>query len=157
MMVDQLGVEAKVLAVLTACAEHSEPCPTNDRLCEILGVNSKSSPVRILNRMVKAGQITIARYATTRVVTIVETGRATAGGEGVPHWSTRIKRSAAVEDKAGTGARPKSVPVPIPVPAPMPHAFRADLPRVDRDPCPRCGVRRDVGCRHNPHLRELRV
>lgn len=24
----------------------------------------------------------------------------------------------------------------------------AELPRVERDPCPRCGVRSDHGCRH---------
>jgi hypothetical protein len=29
------------------------------------------------------------------------------------------------------------------------EAARLDLPRVDRDPCPRCGVRRDLGCEHN--------
>jgi hypothetical protein len=26
---------------------------------------------------------------------------------------------------------------------------RAELPRVDRDACPRCGVRGDIGCRHS--------
>lgn len=26
---------------------------------------------------------------------------------------------------------------------------REAQPRVDRDPCPRCGVRRDVGCGHS--------
>jgi hypothetical protein len=26
---------------------------------------------------------------------------------------------------------------------------RQELPRVDRDPCPRCGVRGDVGCGHS--------
>lgn len=24
----------------------------------------------------------------------------------------------------------------------------ADIPRVWRDPCPRCGVRADIGCEH---------
>jgi hypothetical protein len=24
--------------------------------------------------------------------------------------------------------------------------------RVDRDPCPRCAVRRDIGCRHRPTI-----
>jgi hypothetical protein len=28
-------------------------------------------------------------------------------------------------------------------------AERNQQPRVDRDPCPRCGVRRDVGCAHS--------
>ena len=27
-------------------------------------------------------------------------------------------------------------------------------PRVDRDPCPRCGVRRDFGCAHHPLQQE---
>lgn len=26
---------------------------------------------------------------------------------------------------------------------------RSAMPRVDRDPCPRCGVRHDVGCNHS--------
>lgn len=26
--------------------------------------------------------------------------------------------------------------------------------RVDRDPCAYCGVRADVGCKHNPHFSE---
>lgn len=26
---------------------------------------------------------------------------------------------------------------------------RDQQPRVDRDPCPRCGVRRDIGCNHS--------
>jgi hypothetical protein len=26
---------------------------------------------------------------------------------------------------------------------------RAEAPRVDRDPCPRCGVRGDLPCKHN--------
>lgn len=27
--------------------------------------------------------------------------------------------------------------------------FTDDQPRVDRDPCPRCGVRHDIGCGHS--------
>ena len=29
----------------------------------------------------------------------------------------------------------------------------ASLPRVDRDVCPRCGIRGDIGCRHNRRSR----
>jgi hypothetical protein len=29
------------------------------------------------------------------------------------------------------------------------EAERAEIPRVDRDPCPRCGTRRDIGCNHS--------
>lgn len=31
-----------------------------------------------------------------------------------------------------------------------------NLPRVDRDPCPRCNVRKDIGCKHFPNLAEAR-
>jgi hypothetical protein len=29
------------------------------------------------------------------------------------------------------------------------NADRASQPRVDRDPCQRCGVRHDIGCKHD--------
>lgn len=50
--------------------------------------------------------------------------------------------------RGGFGPRPKRVRVRVTVES-LP-------PRVDRDPCPRCGVRADVGCNHG-YVRSLGV
>lgn len=37
-----------------------------------------------------------------------------------------------------------------PVPRNVVIPKRPELPRVDRDPCPRCNTRKDIGCKHFP-------
>lgn len=42
--------------------------------------------------------------------------------------------------------------------SPFPAAHDPDaIPRVDRDPCPRCAVRRDIGCAHSTRAISSRI
>ena len=68
-----------VLRAIERAANAEAQCPTNRTLCELIGSASESTPVNALRRLREAGFIEVERYGTTRVVTIVATGRRTAG------------------------------------------------------------------------------
>ncbi len=115
---------------LVRAATAGAPCPGNVRLAQIIGRKSQSSATKVLDNLVSRGMIRLERFQNHRIVTIVATGKRTAGEPGIPHkarcgnrWT--VRHNAEIDDEA--------------LPA-----------RVDRDPCPRCGVRADIGCRHSP-------
>jgi hypothetical protein len=92
-------------------------------------MSSTSDVAGLLDSLARRGLIAVERGANTRVVTILGTGLRTAGearGE-------RVNRGPSTTRRAGLD--PASDP-PLPPRGP------------ERDPCPRCGVRADVGCGH---------
>jgi len=125
--------EKTILAAVERAANAGDECPTNIELADLAGLNSVGASSGALSRLQQRGLVVIERGPMHRVVTIVATGKKTAGVVTVPHWSERGVKPVA----------PKPVPVSSPVlrPAPPPIA-------VDRTPCGFCGVRADYGCRH---------
>lgn len=139
-MRDLLQREARVLRALEWAASLAKPCPKNTELAEIVGGSATASRMsQIVRDLAEAGYIRLQRFSASRIVTIVATGKSTAPIDGTPHWST------------DGGKRPPPRSGGTVRNYVRPPADDADtLPRVDRDPCPRCGVRRDAvpGCGH---------
>lgn len=132
-----------VLRCLTAAAEAHEVCPTNDALAAAIQASSVAAS-DLVRRLERRGIIKVQRGNCTRVVTILETGKRTFGQVTSPHW------------------RERNGPPPI---APMQQklvgmtyperlVFNAereaeiDARRIIRDPCVRCGVRKDNHAEH---------
>lgn len=81
--------ERRLLEILTSVADKGEVCPTNDQICAMMNMQSSGSPPRVMNKLVKRGKIQVERFGKSRIVTILETGKATAGERGIPHFSTK--------------------------------------------------------------------
>jgi hypothetical protein len=130
---------------LCAAADTGATCPTNKALADQVGTHSFTTIIDIFKALEIKGLIMVQRYAVSRVVTIVDTGKATAGMHSErEHWRV----AGAKNPGAYTGLRPSQFHRPM-----KPRV--EDIPTeqfVDRDPCPRCGVRADYGCRHQPHF-----
>lgn len=131
--------DGQALAILRSCAAAGEICPTNGALCELLGMESVGATSGVLSRLERRGLIAVERGQQSRVVTIIETGRKTAGTVKTAHW--RLSRDPKTRRPGARQSSPAS-------------ADPADesRPRVDRDPCTFCGVRGDVGCKHRKDL-----
>ena len=69
----------RCLAALERAANAGDLCPTNDMLATMLGYASGNGPSSLINLLEVAGFITVERGASGRVVTIVKTGKKTAG------------------------------------------------------------------------------
>lgn len=80
--------QQRMLEILTAAAEAGAVCPTNDHLCEVMGMNSIGEPPTVMNALAKTGVIKVERFKQSRIITIVASGKATAGQRGDPHYST---------------------------------------------------------------------
>lgn len=146
---DLTPAQVLVLRALRLAAVEGAPCPSNQVLMRVVGTERSATITAILARLESIGLIRVARTAGAhgaRTVIDVATGKATAPSPtGRP--STGLRRR----------ARPASPGTETPVPRRKrvvgrvtPAAVRpvpATGP-VDRDPCPRCGVRRDIGCAH---------
>jgi hypothetical protein len=87
--------EAKVMEALVEAASSGLMAPTNEALQDMLGCQSTSTPVSIVQSLEKRGLVRVERYQRARRITIVATGRATSVSNTAPHWR----------------ARPKSIPV----------------------------------------------
>ncbi|VWX56698.1 hypothetical protein [Sphingorhabdus sp. 109] len=85
--------EQRMLDMLTAAADAGQVCPTNDALCATLGMNSVGAPPQIMNKLVARGLIKVERFKQSRIVTIVATGKTTAGKRGDPHHSEEAARN----------------------------------------------------------------
>lgn len=75
--------------LIFAAAERGLPCPSNETISAAIGAQSLSSAVNAVNALMFAGLIDVKRGGTNRVVTIIETGKATAGHVKAPHWRER--------------------------------------------------------------------
>jgi len=66
-------------AIIERAANAGSKCPTNRELAELLGYATTSRPAGIVNLLAVAGLITVQTTNCGRVVTIVKTGKKTAG------------------------------------------------------------------------------
>lgn len=87
-----------VLAALTRAADEGRICPTNIELGVLIG-SGVSHASRIVSEIEAAGLIAVERGPRFRAVTIVATGKRTAGVVRGQHWSANYARP---------GPRPRS-------------------------------------------------
>lgn len=124
--------EAAVLAAVTQCAESGWACPSDSQLAATVGGISRVGARYVLLRLEARGLVSLSHVGRLRIVTIIETGKSTALPSGKDGYA-----AVAAEKKA---QREHSAHV---------VAFSQPQPvRVDREPCPLCAVRSDIGCRH---------
>jgi hypothetical protein len=129
-----------LLGVLEQAALNGRRCPTNEDLCDLHGASASYWGV-VLGELEHLGIISVTRFSHGREVEILGTGQRTAA-------MATIKREQRQLRSAGRGqwGRPDIDDDGLDI-------FRGDVPLdqyVDRDPCPRCAVRADVGCKHRP-------
>jgi hypothetical protein len=127
---------ASVFAMIERAAMLGERCPSNFAIMAAIGAGSPSAGPKVLERLVRRGLIEVQRGNNSRVVTIVASGKRTAGIIKAPHWRERdpgIKRIV---------RRNHQYLPPIHDETPLGSV-------VHRDPCPRCGVRGDLTCAHS--------
>lgn len=131
-----------VMRAIERAADAGRACPTNPELCGIGGFDSVSGPVGAIGRLARAGLIKVERFQNARQVTICATGKQTfvPASLAKPHWRDRtgrhVTRTGSGQNCAGGVAKEKPDDQHLP-------------PAVYRDPCPRCGVRADLGCAHH--------
>lgn len=85
---DRCGArELKVLVALVNAAARGEPCPSNDRLMELVGLGSPSSAARLVRLWEERGFLRVTRGNRSRVVQVVDTDLRTAGDPAMrAHW-----------------------------------------------------------------------
>lgn len=123
-----LRTGAEVIAAVTAAAA-AQSIPVKTFIAPIT-----SAPGRWLHDVGNAGiprEVTLARV------------RALLAGDPIPSRQSYIRSN----DHVGRTERCGNVGSAGPL---------AQMVRVDRDPCPRCAVRGDIGCRHRPWTLEHR-
>lgn len=98
-----------VYAMLVRAAEAGEPCPCNAEIAAVLGSTSVGAASECVSRLERDGWIAVERGNRQRVVTILATGRRTAGVIAAPHWRQRIATIAttAVAPRRTTDAAPR--------------------------------------------------
>lgn len=69
----------RCFAILERAANAGDCCPTNNVLAELLGYSSGNGPSGLVNLLEVAGLIRVERSNDGRVVTIVRSGKRTAG------------------------------------------------------------------------------
>lgn len=130
--------ERIVFAALEQAANNNLPCPSNADLAELIGAVSNTGGVNAVAALERKGLIQVQRFAIARVVTIVATGKKTLySGSNNPHWRLPGHLPPARPDSRKRREKPVVAVTEV-----LP-------PIVNRDPCPRCGIRADIGCAHN--------
>jgi len=137
--------DLRVLRLLETAADAGTICPSNEAIMVELGAASVSAGSACLCRLEARGLIVVSRYHTARQVRIVATGKTTATPiDTSPHWRARATNTAKAARRYG-GRKPA-----LHIVGRSERIDDASLPPVvDRDPCPRCGTRRDIGCAHS--------
>ncbi|QEH79920.1 hypothetical protein EIK56_17985 [Sphingomonas sp. C8-2] len=128
---------SELLAMLSEVARKGAPCPNNTEIQDRIDLSNGSEVQPLFHRLELAGVIKVERTGCSRRVTIVETGMTTG-------WTAIVRGRPGYAGVRGPG----DSHFPI-------EGFRGDLPPeryLDRDPCPRCGVRGDLGCAHSRRL-----
>ena len=69
----------RCLSILERAANAGDICPTNETLADLLGYSSGNGPSGLVNLLEVSGLITVAPSNAGRVITIVRTGKQTAG------------------------------------------------------------------------------
>lgn len=133
--------EHTVLAAIEKAAARGERCPSNDQIAGIIGcgLGSASGMVTALERK---GWIAVERGSTNRVVTVLATGKCTAGTVTSPHFRLREQ----VDGEARLAGTRRAIArstgtVRTPVPSKM---AEIEPNYTQRDPCFFCGVRGDA-------------
>ncbi len=123
---------------LAAAARAGAPCPTNTELMDILDLSSVTEANPLLDRLEAGRMIRVEHTGNRRRVTVLALGLSTG-------WTVYARgRPRLFVGTAGPGETARPI-----------EGFRGDLPPeryLDRDPCPRCGVRGDLGCAHSRRL-----
>lgn len=132
---------------LVEAARRGRRCPTNGELAHLIGAQSASTSVTVLARLSRAGKVIVYSGNNQRVVDIPAFGIGTVGLMPGTHWRERRGQPLT------THARPsREEPTPEPierdVAAKKLTALEIEERVVSRDPCPKCGVRGDIGCKH---------
>jgi hypothetical protein len=135
---DTSALDEVVLRLLTEAAEAGLKCPSNVEIAAAADMASPSTGPRVIKRLARHGLIEVETGQHARVVTIVATGKRTAGVAGRTHWRYRPENRHKLKRNYAP-LKPKVETATLSEPNPT---------RVHRDPCPRCGVREDVGCAH---------
>lgn len=81
---------ASIFRLIKLAAENGLECPTNAALAEAVGYRSTANVAKALSFLAVAGMIEIERFNHTRIVTIVASGKKTAGAIRKPHHSAKI-------------------------------------------------------------------
>ena len=173
-LMGDLSAEGMIYRALRLAAEQAKPAPTNPELAGRIGAESISTPPRILDRLAQRGAIVIERSPTERRITIVATGKATAVSDKFEprhpaYFASRGRRIAdakITKEKTHSSLNPQAsrrslarrsgtVTHPVPIDRPTPELREAPPPDADRrpmapsrEPCPRCAIRGDLGCKH---------
>ena len=86
-----LRTRAEILFnMIQDAAEDGKPCPTTNKIAEVLGYQSTASVQRIFIELVEAGLIEFEAYNNGRWVTICATGKKTAQPKNTKaHWRKR--------------------------------------------------------------------
>ena len=137
----------KLLGVLEIAARQRMPCPTNEDLRERFSVKSTATIIGAFARLEREGRIAVVRTNNAREVLLTELGLSTAPvtAKEVARRGMRFRpRSNLTEALRPVKSGVRSGPGRIGIPAER----VAELPRVERDPCIKCGVRADIGCKH---------
>jgi len=134
------GQDMTVFRLLERAANAGKECPSNNDIADALGCASCSCGPRVMNRLEAAGLISVQRGGQSRVVTICATGKRTAGDVGAVHWRFRPENKHRRHEQSVSPLRARARLEQEPEPLML---------RVERDPCPRCGTRADIGCAHH--------
>lgn len=161
-----------VLAMLIKACEMGDECPSNYVLSAACGFSAPNTVVPVIARLEQRGLIKVVRGSRARKVTIVATGKSTREVISVERQYGRritklasfpfnhrtlaqvdadriegLRLSAAQEAQAQSLRKDQAEKGQIIAPPePMPRWGSPDW--VSRDPCPKCGVRADIGCKH---------
>lgn len=143
----------KLLQALQLAAANEMPCPTNYEIATLVGYASIGSASMLLTDLERRGLIKVERFSTSRRVTIVASGASTfvpdTARPPAVAWSKRDRSGR--QNRAGDPARCKAQRgqgAGRAAAAHDPVIDMAGVTLVDRDPCPRCGVRGDIDCGH---------
>jgi hypothetical protein len=113
---------------IVLAAARGEVCPSNNELCEVAGVLSVGKTSELVGSIEAKGWIHVQRGNSRRIVTVLASGLRTNGDVPAPRGPRSFARREPVDDLLSARAAPIAY----------------------REPCFLCGVRGDIGCRHQP-------
>lgn len=116
----------QVLAIFVQAAERNERAPSNLYITEQLGLTCEKAVTRFVTELSRAGLIEVRFSNQYRTIKIIATGKTTLPD---PRSKKNIEKQ----------VRREFVEIPV---------RRKTV--IDREPCRKCGVRADIGCRHKP-------
>lgn len=142
--------EQRVYGMLVHAADYGLPCPKNMEITAALDRTSPSAGSELIKQIADKGHIKLTRGQCRRVITIVKTGKSTAGEIPAPHWRDRPDDYTATEKaKPWRAEREAGERRALMAQAEKERIERmVDELYVNRDPCLSCGVRRDIHDQH---------